>query len=54
MMANTAKRPATKCRSVEDDERIVANTLKGDAELRAGLGKRFKNDDEFIEHLSNL
>jgi hypothetical protein len=54
MMANTAKRPATKCRSVEDDERIVANTLKGNAELRAGLGKRFKNADEFIEHLSNL
>ncbi|MGB7544213.1 MAG: hypothetical protein WBL92_01280 [Methanothrix sp.] len=54
MMAKTIKKPETKCRSIEDDERIVANTLKGEAELRAGLGKRFKNADEFIEHLSNL
>ncbi|MCK9442464.1 MAG: hypothetical protein M0Q13_13730 [Methanothrix sp.] len=54
MMAKTVKKPETKYRSIEDDERIVADTLKGDAELRAGLGKRFKNADEFIEHLSNL
>jgi hypothetical protein len=54
MMAKTVKKPATKCRSIEDDKRIVANTLKGEAELRAGLGKRFKNTDEFIEYLSNL
>jgi hypothetical protein len=54
MMAKTVKKLATKCKSIEDDERIVANTLKGEAELKAGLGKRFKNADEFIEHLSNL
>jgi hypothetical protein len=54
MMAKAIKKPETKCRSIEDDERIVADALKGEAELRAGLGKRFKNADEFIEHLSNL
>jgi hypothetical protein len=54
MMAKTVKTPETRFRSIEDDERIVANTLKGEAELRAGLGKHFKNADEFIDHLSNL
>lgn len=54
MMAKAVKRPETKYRSIEDDERIVANSLKGEAELRAGLGKRFKKADEFIDHLSNL
>jgi len=41
-MAKTVKTPETRFRSIEDDERIVANTLKGEAELRTGLGKHSK------------
>ena len=29
----------------------VAGALKGEAEIKASLGKKFKNADEFIEHL---
>lgn len=44
-----------KCKkTVEDDRRIVSNTRRGEAELKAGLGKRFKNADDFTEHLVNL
>ncbi|MGA9097682.1 MAG: hypothetical protein WB392_01985 [Methanotrichaceae archaeon] len=39
---------------LEEDARIVAGTLKGDAEIRAGLGKKFKDADEFVEYLEKL
>ena len=39
---------------LEEDARIVARTMKGEAELREGLGKRFKDADEFIEQLEKL
>jgi|APFre7841882654_1041346.scaffolds.fasta_scaffold231085_1 hypothetical protein len=39
---------------LEEDARIVAGTLKGEGELRAGHGTRFKDADEFIVHLENL
>jgi hypothetical protein len=32
----------------------VADTLEGESEIRAGLGKRFRNADEFIDHLEKL
>jgi hypothetical protein len=44
-----------KCKkTIEDDARMVSDTRRGEAELKAGLGKRFKNADDFIEHLVNL
>jgi hypothetical protein len=46
-------KPARK-KAIEDDMRIVANIRRGEAELKAGLGKRFTNADDFIEHLANL
>jgi hypothetical protein len=54
MKAKVAKKPAKKPVPLEEDERIVAGTLKGEAEIRAGLGKRFKDADEFIEYLRKL
>lgn len=51
MKAKFAEKPQKKAVALEDDAQIVAGTLKGEAELRAGLGKRFKNADEFIEYL---
>ena len=54
MKAKIAKKPEKKALPLEEDARIVAGTLKGEAELRAGLGKRFKDADEFIEYLENL
>ncbi len=44
-----------KCKKpIEEDTRIVSNIRKGEAELKADLGKRFNNADDFIEHLVNL
>ena len=54
MKAKAAKKPEKKVVALEDDERIVAGTLKGEAEIRAGLGKTFKNVDECIEYLEKL
>ena len=54
MKAKVAKKPQKKAVALEEDTRIVAGTLKGEAELRAGLGKRFKDADEFIEYLEKL
>lgn len=54
MKAKTAKKPGKKDVRLEDDERIVAGTLKVVAEIRAGLGKQFKDADEFIEYLDKL
>ncbi len=54
MKAKVAEKPKKKAIPLEEDARIVAGTLKGEAELRAGLGKRFKSADEFIEYLEKL
>ncbi|MGA9099835.1 MAG: hypothetical protein WB392_12990 [Methanotrichaceae archaeon] len=54
MKAKAAKKPKKKVVALEDDERIVAGTLKGEAEIRAGLGKTFKDVDECIEYLEKL
>lgn len=54
MEAKVAEKPPKKAGELEEDARIVAGTLKGEAELRAGLGKRFKDADEFIEYLERL
>ena len=54
MKAKVAEKPQKKAVALEDDARIVAGTLKGDAELRAGQGKRFKDADEFIDNLEKL
>jgi hypothetical protein len=53
MKAKTAEKPK-KAAALEEDARIVAGTMKGEAELRTGLGKRFKDADEFIEYLEKL
>ena len=52
MKAKVSEMPK-KAVALEEDARIVAGTLKGEAELSAGLGKRFKDADEFIEYLEN-
>jgi hypothetical protein len=54
MKVKAARKPKKKAVPLEEDARIVAGTLKGEAEIRAGLGKQFKNADEFIEYLENL
>jgi hypothetical protein len=54
MKAKVAEKPHKKAASLEEDTRIVAGTLKGEAELRAGFGKRFKDADEFVEYLEKL
>lgn len=56
MKAKAVEKPKTKKKAIplEEDARIVAGTLKGEAEIRAGPGKRFKNADEFIEYLEKL
>jgi hypothetical protein len=54
MKAKMAKMPARTSVPIEENERIVTGTLKGEAEIRAGLGKRFKDADEFIDYLQNL
>ncbi len=38
----------------EENARIVSGTLRGKSEIRAGLGKRFRIADEFINHLEKL
>jgi hypothetical protein len=54
MKAKVAENPKKKTIPLEEDTRIVAGALKGEAEIRAGLGKRFKDADEFIEYLEKL
>jgi hypothetical protein len=48
------RKPSTRKKTIENDRRIVANIRKGEAELKADLGKHFNNADDFIEHLVNL
>jgi hypothetical protein len=51
MNAKVAEMPGKKAVPLEENPRIVAGTLEGESEIRAGLGKRFRNADEFIDHL---
>jgi hypothetical protein len=53
MKAKAAKKSKKKAVPIEEDARIVAGTLKGEAEIKAGLGKTFKDADEFIYYLEN-
>jgi hypothetical protein len=50
--ASAAKKPFPK--SIEEDKRILANTLKGDAKIKAGIGKRFKDSGEFLDYPRKL
>ena len=54
MNAKVAEMPEKKAVPPEENPRIVAGTLEGESEIRAGLGKRFRNADEFINHLEKL
>lgn len=54
METDIIQKQAAMRETVEDDKRIAANIRKGEAELKVGLGTRFKNADDFIEHLVNL
>ncbi len=54
MKSKVTDMPKKKAVPLEDRARIVAGTLKGVAEIRAGLGKRFKNAEDFIEYLEKL
>jgi hypothetical protein len=54
MKAKIAEKPQKKAVALEEDAQIVAGTLKGEAELKEGLRKRFKDADEFIGYLEKL
>lgn len=54
MNAKVAGMPGRKAEPPEGNARIVAGTMEGESEIRAGLGKRFRNSDEFIDHLDKL
>jgi hypothetical protein len=54
MKTKAIKKTVPKAAPLEENERIVAGALKGEAEIKAGLGKRFNNADEFIEYLRDL
>ncbi len=49
--AGLCREPEKKAIPTEDNARIVAGTLEGESEIKDGLGKRFRNADEFIDHL---
>lgn len=54
MKAKVAKKPRKKAVPLEEDERIVAGTLKGAEECKMGLAKSFGNVDEAIEYLRDI
>lgn len=55
MNAKAAKKPRRKVAvPLEEDERIVAGTLKGAEECKTGQAKSFNNVDEAIEYLRDL
>ena len=53
MNAKVAGMSGKKTVPPEGNARIVDGTLEGESEIGAGLGKRFRNADEFIDHLEN-
>ena len=54
MRAKVAEKLKNRVVPLEKDAQIVAGAMRGEAEIRAGQGKRFKNADEFIEYLEKL
>ena len=54
MNAKISKVPAKKTVPLEEDERIVAGTLKGARECKMGLAKRFDKVEDAIAYLRDL
>jgi hypothetical protein len=54
MKAKVAVKSKKKAARLEDDERIVADTLQGAEECKMGQAKRFDNVDDAIEYLRDL
>jgi len=54
MKAKAAKKLRKRSDPLEEDERIVAGTLKGAEECKMGLAKSFDNVDDAIEYLRDL
>jgi hypothetical protein len=54
MKAKIFNVPAKKTVPLEEDERIVAGTLKGARECKMGLAKRFDKVEDAIAYLRDL
>ena len=54
MKANISNVPAKKTVALEEDERIVAGTLRGARECKLGLAKRFEKVEDAIAYLRDL
>jgi len=54
MKAKTSKVSAKKTVPLEEDERIVAGTLKGARECKMGLAKRFDKVEDAIAYIREL
>jgi hypothetical protein len=54
MKAKISMMPTKKAVPLEEDERIVAETLKGARECKMGLAKRFDNVEDAIAYLRDL
>ncbi|HPS90524.1 MAG TPA: hypothetical protein PKV33_00080 [Methanothrix sp.] len=54
MKAKKSMVPTKKTVPLEEDERIVAGTLKGARECKMGLAKRFVNVEDAIAYLRDL
>ncbi len=54
MKAKISKAPSKKTVPLEEDERIVAGTLKGARECKMGLAKRFDKVEDAIAYLRDL
>jgi len=54
MKAKISKAPYKKTVPLEEDERIVAGTLKGARECKMGLAKRFDKVEDAIAYLRDL
>jgi len=54
MKAKAAGKPKKKAVPLEEDERIVAETLQGAKECKAGQARQFDNVDDAIDYLRDL
>ena len=54
MKAKISKVPAKKTVPLEENERIVAGTLRGARECKMGLAKRFNKLEDAIAYLRDL
>ena len=54
MNAQMPKAPAKKKVPLEEDERIVAGTLRGARECKMGLAKRFEKVEDAIAYFRDL